>query len=106
MQKSQSKKRFLSIRLTEGELKEIYRQCERSTCRSLTEYSKKVLTKKPVIVKIRNESRDDLLQVMIGIRNRLDQLTKQAREKGDILLLKEIGEIRSLIRQIFTKWSR
>jgi len=68
MQKTSSKKRFLSIRLTESELKEIYRQCERSTCGSLTEYSKKVLTKKPVIVKVRNESQDDLLQAMIGIK--------------------------------------
>jgi hypothetical protein len=74
MQKSQSKKRFLSIRLTEGELKEIYRQCEKSSCRSLTEYTKKVLTKKPVIGKNRNESHDNLLQAMIAIKNRLDDL--------------------------------
>ena len=103
--KDPPKKRFLSIRLTENELKDIYRQCERSTCHSLTEYAKKVLTRKPVIVRHRNESQDDLLQAMIGIKNRLDQLTEMALEKRDLLLLRELNEIKSLTRQMFEKWS-
>ena len=98
--KDPPKKRFLSIRLTESELKDIYRQCERSTCRSLTEYAKKVLTRKAVKVKVRNESQDDLLQAMIGIKNRLDQLTGMALKKRDLLLLRELNEIKSLTRQI------
>ena len=107
MQKDPNKKnRFLSIRLNEAELKEIYRQCERSTCRSLTEYATKVLTRKPVIVKVRNESQDDLLEAMIGIKNKLAQLTEMATEKNDLLILREINEIKSLTRQIFEKWSR
>jgi hypothetical protein len=103
--KDPPKKRFLSIRLTESELKDIYRQCERSTCRSLTEYAKKVLTRKPVIVRHRNESQDDLLEAMTGIKNRLDQLTEMALEKRDLLLLRELSEIKSLTRQMFEKWS-
>ena len=127
-------KRFLSIRLTEEELKEVYRQCRRSTCSSLTEYARKVLTKKPVIVKTRNQSQDELLEAMIGITKRLDQLGGQAKgqtgqakdqtgqaedqtgqakdqagqaeEKTDTLLLREIREIKSLIRQLRTKWTR
>lgn len=45
MQKDQIQKRFLSIRLTESELRAIYRQYKRSGCRSLTEYAKKILLK-------------------------------------------------------------
>jgi hypothetical protein len=97
-------KRFVSVRLTEEEFKEVYRQCENSTCRSLTEYVKKVLTKKPVTVKVRNQSQDELLQTMIGIKNRLDQLAGEAEERGSAELLREIAEIKLLTRQISEKW--
>ncbi len=56
-------KRFLSVRLTSEELEEVKQHSQTSTCRSLTEYVKKVLTKKPVTVKVRNQSQDDLLAV-------------------------------------------
>jgi hypothetical protein len=97
-------KRFVSVRLTEEEFKEVYRQCENSTCRSLTEYVKKVLTKKPVTVKVRNQSQDELLQTIIGLKNRLDQLAGEAEERGSAELLLEIAEIKSLTRQIGEKW--
>jgi hypothetical protein len=97
-------KRFVSVRLTEEEFKEVYRQCENSTCRSLTEYVKKVLTKKPVTVKVRNQSQDELLQTMIGLKNRLDQLAGEAEERGSAELLREIAEIKLLTRQIGEKW--
>jgi hypothetical protein len=97
-------KRFVSVRLTEEEFKEVYRQCENSTCRSLTEYVKKVLTKKPVTVKIRNQSQDELLLAMVGIKNRLDQLAAQAEESNAAAVLREIAEIKLLTRQINEKW--
>ena len=96
-------KRFVSVRLTEEEFKEVYRPCENSTCRSLTEYVKKVLTKKPVTVKVRNQSQDELLQTMIGLKNRLDQLAAQAEGSGVSVLL-EIREIKSLTAKIAEKW--
>jgi hypothetical protein len=99
-------KRFLSVRLTSEELEEVYQLSNSSTCRSLTEYVKKVLTKKPVTVKVRNESQDDLLAAMIGIKNRLDQLAEEAQDKNEPEKLRELGEIRSLTRQIFEKWNR
>jgi len=99
-------KRFLSIRLSEDELKEIYHQCERSACRSLTEYAKKVLTREPVIVKVRNESLDELLQAMIGIKNKVQQLAEHAEEKSCLQLQQDLGLILSLTRQVYEKWSR
>ncbi len=98
-------KRFLSIRLSEEELKEVYLQCGKSTCRSLTEYAKKVLLKEPVMVKVRNQSQDELLQVMIAIRNRLDQLTERAEQLNAPSLLSEIREIKTITRQTYEKWS-
>jgi hypothetical protein len=103
MNNEKQAKRFVSVRLTEEEFKEVYRQCENSTCRSLTEYVKKVLTKKPVTVKVRNQSQDELLQTMIGLKNRLDQLAAQAEGSGVSVLL-EIREIKSLTAKIAEKW--
>jgi hypothetical protein len=97
----QPTKRFLSIRLSQEEFQEVYRHCENSTCRSLTEYAKKVLTKKPVSVKVRNQSQDELLQAMIGIKNRLDQLAGKAEQLNAPDLLRELTEIKSIARQNF-----
>ncbi|HEV3412574.1 MAG TPA: hypothetical protein VG101_08845 [Puia sp.] len=99
-------KRFLSVRLSSEELEEVYQHSKSSACRSLTEYVKKVLTKKPVTVKVRNQSQDDLLAAMIGIKGRLDQLAEQAQDKSEGDLLREIAEIRVLARQTFEKWNQ
>ena len=102
----QPTKRFLSIRLSQEEFNEVYRQCENSTCRSLTEYAKKVLTKKPVTIKMRNQSQDELLQAMVGIKNRLDQLAGRAEELNAPNLLRELTDIKSIARQNFEKCSQ
>jgi hypothetical protein len=106
MKVNDTPKRFLSVRLTSEELEEVYQHSKSSTCRSLTEYVKKVLTQKPVTVKVRNQSQDDLLAAMIGIKNRLDQLAERAQDKNEAELLREIAEIKVLTRQTFEKWNR
>jgi hypothetical protein len=105
MKVNDTPKRFLSVRLTPEELKEVYQYSKSSSCRSLTEYVKKTLTQKPVTMKIRNQSLDDLVAVMIGIKNRLDQLEERARDKNEAELLPELAEIKVLTRQIFEKSS-
>jgi hypothetical protein len=97
-------KRFLSVRLSSEEFEEVYQLSKDSTCRSLTEYVKKVLTKKPVMMKVRNESQDDLLGAMVGIKDRLDQLTERLENKNEAEILREIAEIRALTRQTYEKW--
>lgn len=76
-------RRFLSIRLSQAEFNEIYRQYKFSGCRSLTEYAKKVLMKKPVTIRTRNESVDESLNCLTGIRSRLDSLEEHLDEKTD-----------------------
>ena len=95
---SKEAKRFLSIRLTADELQEVYSYQHQSTCRSLTEYVKKVLTSKPVTVKVRDESKEDTLQQLAAIRTRLDALAETTDHNGH--LLEEIADIKSTIRKI------
>ena len=93
-------KRFLSIRLSADELQEVYNHQHQSTCRSLTEYVKKVLTAKPVTVKVRDESKEDTLQQLAAIKNRLDALAERAEPAVNGTLLGEIADIKSSIRRI------
>jgi|SRR5579859_2399076 len=93
-------KRFLSIRLSAEELQEVYSHQHQSTCRSLTEYVKKVLTAKPVTVKVRDESKEDTLQQLIAIKNRLDHLAEKTEPASNGSLLGEIADIKSSIRKI------
>src|SRR5579872_2178859 len=97
--------RFLSIRLTEDEYQEVYRYLQQSSCRSLTEYVKKVLTSKPVTVKVRDQSRDEILQQLILVKSRLEALVDKAPAHDGAALLDEMNDIKVFIRQIADKCS-
>ena len=92
--------RFLSIRLSEDEYKEVYGHLQQSACRSLTEYVKKVLTNKPVTIKVRDQSREDVLQQLVVIKTRLETLIDKNSEQDGQGLQKEITEIKQSIREI------
>jgi hypothetical protein len=93
-------KRFLSIRLSAEELQEVYEHQHQSTCRSLTEYVKKVLTAKPVTVKVRDESKEDTLQQLAAIKSRLDALVDGPEHAVNGALVGEISDIKVSIRKI------
>lgn len=69
-----SAKRFLSIRLSQDEFDKIQHHLQQSTCRSLTEYVKKVLTRQPVIMKVRDQSREEILHRLGVIKGLMDTL--------------------------------
>ena len=98
--------RFVSIRLSPDEFKDVYRYLQESTCRSLTEYAKKLLTNKPVIVKVRDQSREDVLQQLTLIKTRLDNLLDNVESEKQNGLQGDIDEIKSAIRQIAEKCSQ
>ena len=95
MTKTTAPKRFLSIRLSEAEFKDIQKHFSSSACNSLTEYAKTLLTKKPVVVKNRNQTGDDLLETLINIKNKLTLLEDQLSEKNITQLEKELHDIKS-----------
>jgi len=109
MEKNKSK-RFLSIRLLPAEFKEIHQRYKSSGCRSLTEYAKKVLMNKPVTNPItmgaRNESFEEMLHCLIGIKNRLDSLEGHLDERTDTQLRQDMADIKSYTREFYEKWSR
>jgi hypothetical protein len=92
--------RFLSIRLSPAEFEEVYIQLQKSTCRSLTEYAKKLLMHKPVTVKLRDQTREDILQQLGLIKSRLDMVIDKVESMPADGLLTELTELKSILRQI------
>jgi hypothetical protein len=105
MEKNKSKKRFLSIRLTPEELQQVKKLCKSTTCRSLTEYTIKVLTRKPVIVRIRNESADQLLLVFIEYKCQLEALLDQLPDTDRKELLSHVEEVKTCLIKTYAIWS-
>ena len=74
----------LNIRLSPQEWDKIHRLAANTTCRSVSEYARKVLAKQPVTVFYRNQSFDEFEEQMIRLLNQLetfgdnyDQLVKK-----------------------------
>ena len=67
-------KEWISFRVKAFEYELIEQYCEATTCRSLSEYARKVLLSKPVVVKYRNESADQFLAEMLLFKNELSAI--------------------------------
>ena len=70
-EKKQIRNRWLHIRLNDSELQIINSFRSKTTNAKLSDYARKILLQKPVIVRYRNQSADELLAVMIQLKNEL-----------------------------------
>ncbi len=124
--KKETKTETFKMRFSETELKKIKSGYSNSTCRTLTEYMRKLLLNRPVTVKIRNASLDAFMAEMITLRNELNaignnynQLVKRLHVLKDFpdiknwlllhesarkILLNKVDEIKSKINSIDDKW--
>ena len=62
----------LNIRLDQKEWDKVHKLTSNSTCRSVSEYARKVLLEKPVRVFYRNQSFDDFEEQMIRLLPQLE----------------------------------
>jgi hypothetical protein len=96
-------KRFLSIRLSQDEFDKVQHHFQRSTCRSLTEYVKKVLTREPVIVKTRDQTREDILHRLGVIKSLLETIPDKVSPDLNIHFLDLFHDIHFSLREIAKK---
>ena len=68
------RKEWISFRVKPEEYDKIYNLFQQTTCRKLSEYSRKVLLNKPVVIKYRNQSADGFLEEMILLKNELNAI--------------------------------
>lgn len=66
--------KWFKIRVTEDELKKIKAFSRSAVGRGVSNYARNILLQKPVIVKYRNESANDILSEMIRLKNELNAI--------------------------------
>ena len=123
---SNKKKGWISFRVKPEEYDRIHELLSKTTHRKLSEYARKVLLNKPVVVKYRNESAAEVLSAMIKFKNELNPIGNnfnQAVKKlhtlnqvsefkiwlimyePDIKIgLQKIEEIKVKLNQIYERW--
>jgi hypothetical protein len=65
---------WISFRVKPTEYDQIEQFYKTTTCRNLSEYARKILLSKPVVVKYRNQSADQFLAEMLLFKNELSAI--------------------------------
>jgi len=71
---TQKRTKWLTLRVTEAEYLEAEKLAGATTCQTLSEYARKVVLGKPVVMRYRNQSLDDFLSEMLELRRSLDKI--------------------------------
>ena len=99
------RKRFISIRVTNHEWKEIQRHFKSSGCRSLTDYIKKVLMNRPV--KPISPVEQSLIECFNRMAEGIHKIEKKLdEEQGGENILNDSGILRTYIRTYNQKWCK
>lgn len=130
MKKEQKKVRshMVKMRMNEEELELLQKLHKQSMERHLSNYLRKVALQKPVIIKYRNQSADELLKEMLALKQELNAIGNnfnQAVKKLHILdkipefrfwinqhqsmqteLLSKTDHIKSRMNQLYEIWSQ
>lgn len=71
-EKNSGRNMWLHIRLTKEEFEQIDRNFKASACRKRSDFVRRNLLRKPIVLRYRNESLDKLLQELIQLRSQLN----------------------------------
>lgn len=75
MKQQQPKRtKWLTIRMTETEYQQVETLTRQTTCSSMSEYARKTVLGKPVILRYRNQSLDDFLADMLQLKQDLNSI--------------------------------
>lgn len=127
-QKQSTRTTWLTIRMSEEEHQEAERLSQQTTCQSLSEYARKTVLSKPVVMRYRNQSLDDFMKGMIALQKELNaiggnfnQLVRRLHtlkhvpdiqqwilinEQDKTRILQQIETISNTINKAYQLWSR
>ncbi|MDI3321404.1 plasmid mobilization protein [Pinibacter soli] len=119
-------KNWISFRVKHDEYLIIHGHFTSTTCRKLSEYARKVLLNKPVVINHRNQSADEILSVLNRIKNELSAVGNNfnqvvhklhtldtipevrswavSNEHTQQILLHKIEDIRLTMIQLYEQW--
>lgn len=121
-----NRSRWLHIRLTEEEYNNINGRFEKTTCRKISGFARKILFNSKITVQVRNQSFDDFMAEIMQLRNELNhignnfnQLVKKLHtldtipeiqiwailnEASKKVFIKKVDEIKIHLDKIADKW--
>jgi hypothetical protein len=125
-QQNKNRTKWLHLRLKPEEFEIIQKRFSKSTCPKLSDFARKNLLQKPIVMKYRNESLDVLMNELIrlradlnGIGNNFNQAVKRLHTLNQIaefrhwiltyelekkVLLSSIDQIKIHINNLSEKW--
>lgn len=117
--------KWIHLRLTLTEYKELHTKFSRTTCRSLSQFIRSALLDRPLVATYRNASQDDVLGAMAAltgelnsIGNNINQTVKRLHtlQEGEFIswtaryvseseqLLTKITEVKALLNTMAERW--
>jgi hypothetical protein len=94
--KNSNRTRIIGLRLTFDEYRKIEKKWKASTCRKLSEYVRRSLFEKPIVMTYRNSSQDDLMTELTKLRNELNAVGNNYNQAIKKLhTLQQIAEFKS-----------
>ncbi len=125
-EQNKNRTRWLHLRLTVDEYELIQKRYKKSTCPKLSDYARKNLLQKPIVMKYRNVSLDELMPELIllrkdlnGIGNNFNQAVKKLHtlvqipefkhwitvfEVEKIVLFNSLDQIKKHIGNLAERW--
>ena len=73
-EKEDKRTRWLHLRLTPAEYDRLDREYRQTTCRKLSQFARRKLLGNSITIRYRNQSLDEFMHEMIGLRNELNRL--------------------------------
>ena len=97
-QQTGKKTKWLTIRMTPEDYREAELLRLQSTCATLSEYGRKVILAKPVVLRYRNQSLDDFTTIMSQVEKDLNNLVNNFnRGLQRLYTLRDVTEIQHWI---------
>ena len=118
--------KWLHLRLKPEEYEKLHKQFSKTTCRKISDYSRRILLGKPITATFRNQSLDDFMTEMMRLRselnsigNNFNQAVKKLHMLGQIaefknwlityelekqILMNKVDEIKNRINKISDQW--
>ena len=125
---TEKRNKWLNIRMSPAEYEQVAKLSSQTTCHSLSDYARKTVLGKPIVMRYRNQSLDEFTSHMLQLRNELNaignninQAVRQLyslRHQPDIQewilhneqdktqLFRKIETISQQINQAYQLWSR
>jgi hypothetical protein len=125
-QEKEVRKKMVVVRMNDNEFEQMEKLRKKSTERNLSSYIREVVLQKPVLINYRNQSADDFLKEMLGLKKELNSIGNnfnQAVHKLHILdkipefrvwvnhydglhqsLVSKVEEIKLRMNQLYEEW--